>query len=122
MGRLTYHTQGEGVNIKDDHLKSHGVNGALYICLCKLCEYENTGLTPQEVSDIIRTCPVHIGSEFAGYSVFALSDTVCIAERIGKLGFDDFVVWHIDDYTNGVWGGVYFENRQEALTHFADII
>lgn len=129
MERLTYHMPEGGINIKGCALKPKETNGAVYLCICRLFDYENTGLTPQEVADLIRHSPeefpeeyVHIGSEFAGYSVFALSDRICIAERIEKLGFDDYVVWNIDDDQTGVWGGVYFVCRQEALIHFSSEI
>lgn len=131
MERLTYHKPGGGINIRGiDALNPHEINGAIYLCICRLFDYENTGLTPQEASDILTLTPseetepecVHIGSEIAGYRVFALSDQICIAERIDKLDFDDYVVWYIDNYCGGVWGGVYFGDRPTALEHFADKI
>lgn len=130
MERLTYHKPGGGINIRGiDALNPHEINGTIYLCICRLFDYENTGLTPQEVNDILNPCDeepapecVHIDSEFAGYKVFALSGTRCVAERIDKLGFDDYVVWYIDNYRGGVWGGVYFGDRQTALAHFADKI
>lgn len=131
MKRLTYNHPEGGIAVDgvDFNIFKNEINGAVYLCICKLFDYENTGLTPQEVADLIRSCPeespeeyVHIGSEFAGYRVFALSGTRCVAERIDKLGFDDYVVWYIDNYRGGVWGGVYFGDRQTALAHFADKI
>ena len=138
MNRLTFkEPNGKwgivGMNAENEREKTYG-------CLCKLLDYEELGLNPDEVewlicevsnikqiktvSDLLseKADTVHIGTEIHGYVIKGISENHCIAERINKVNCDDFVVWSIDNDRKGVSIGRYFNDFAEALSKFSELM
>lgn len=94
------------------------VSGSVYGALCRLHDYEKTGLNPDDVEKINEDQElVHIGSVYNGYRVFGIYNGYCIATN--KKAPEPYVVWKIDDDECGVWGGSYCKTREEANQLFA---
>ena len=90
------------------------VSGNLYGALCKLRDYEKTGLEPDDLNRVKRN--IHIGSEIVGYVFFGIWNDYCIAENPNAP--EPYVVWAIDFDGFGVRTGKYFENFQQAQKYF----
>lgn len=91
----------------------------VYGALCKLLDYEETGLDPDEVERMKDASELlHIGSKIDSYEIVGIYDGTCIGrQRYG----DGWAVWHLDADLCGVWGGSYFSGkdaRQEAEKAF----
>ena len=97
----------QGIDFKD-------CKGDMYGALCKLRDYEKTGLEPSDFDRIRRK--IHIGSEISGYKVFGVWNKCCIAENPNAP--DPYVVWKIEPSGAGVWGGRYFKRFQQAQKFF----
>lgn len=65
---------------------------------------------------------IYIGTEIQGYIITVISHNYCFAERINKVGCDDFVVWSIDNDRKGVNTGRYFSSWNPALQKFISLI
>lgn len=117
-------------------------------CICravdKLADYEDTGFTPGEIEGFARRIDsltercnsleqqvkslksdlkkIGIGTEIAGYRIFAISDKRCVAQRVKKLNCTDYVVWHLEPDGKGVSSGVYFTDRAGAIDYFAGVM
>lgn len=138
MNRLTFkEPSGKwgvvGMNADNKEEKAYG-------CICKLLAYEETGLEPAEIEELIceasnikqiktvsdllseKSDTVHIGTEVHGYVIKGISENHCIAERINKVKCDDFVVWSIDNDRKGVSIGRYFNDFAEALSKFSELM
>ncbi|MGN0460412.1 MAG: hypothetical protein ACI4HL_05815 [Ruminococcus sp.] len=140
MSRLTFR-EDNGVR----GLKCAEINN-LPECICravdKLADYEDTGFTPGEIegfayriNSLTERCNsleqqvkslaiknVTIGTEIAGYRIFAISGKRCVAQRIKKMNCADYVVWHLEPDGKGVSSGVYFTDRAGAVDYFAGVI
>lgn len=92
---------------------------AAYGALCKLLNYEDTGLSPDEVERMKDDAKeIHIGSEIQGYEVYGIYKEVCIAYNRNLHGY---AVWHIDADKCGVYGGNYYDNEQDAERRFVEL-
>lgn len=117
MGRFTHkepngHWWIPGVNFTD---LPKGVYGAL----CKLLDYEDTGLSPDEVERMRDSVEeIHIGSEIQGYEVYGIYKEACIAYNKNLHGY---AVWHIDADKRGVYSGSYYDNEQDAERRFVEL-
>lgn len=61
---------------------------------------------------------IKIGTVISGHIVYGIhANSYCIASPIVQNG--NYVVWHIDDNGNGVWGGSYFPNQMKAEQAYA---
>ncbi len=61
---------------------------------------------------------IKVGTIISGHIVYAVHAGVyCIASPIDQDG--DYVVWHIDDNGNGVWGGSYYSDQMDAEWAYA---
>lgn len=65
---------------------------------------------------------IYIGTEIQGYIITVISHDYCFAERINKVGCDDFVVWSIDNDRKGVNTGRYSSYRNSAFRKFISLI
>ncbi len=111
----------------------------VYGCICKLRDYEDSGLSPYEVGQMIDKVydmekkletiekeheqvkeRISIGTVIQGYVVTAITDTSAMAERRHKIGADDYVVWNIDRDKCGVNNGMYYEEKEGAVFNFAN--
>lgn len=120
--------------------------------LMELRDYKETGFKPAEISELISSTEkirtsfeslisrledveeniqavetllkskIHVGTVIQGYKVFGIVGNRCIAERINKIGCEDFVVWLIDDDGCGVNSGKYFSFMQFAKSYFTEFI
>ena len=91
----------------------------VYGALCKLLDYEETGLDPDEVDRMKDASErIHIGSKVQGYEIYGIYKDVCIAYNRYSKGY---VVWHIDNDKYGVWGGSYYTDEQEAERKFVQL-
>ena len=89
-------------------------NDNMYGALCKLRDYEATGLEPHDL-DIIKG-NVHIGSEIEDYKVFGVWNNCCIA--VNSKVPESYVVWRIEKNGFGVHTGYYFGDLQQAQKYF----
>ena len=91
----------------------------VYGALCKLLDYEETGLDPDEVDRMKDAAEqIHIGSKIQGYEIYGIYKEACIAYNRYAKGY---AVWHIDSDKYGVWGGSYFTDEQEAERKFVQL-
>lgn len=61
---------------------------------------------------------IKVGTIISGHIVYAVhANKYCIASPINQDG--DYVVWHIDDDGNGVWGGSYYTYQMDAEWAYA---
>lgn len=91
----------------------------VYGALCKLLDYEETGLDPDQVDRMKDTMEqIHIGSKVQGYEIYGIYKNVCIAYNRYAKGY---AVWHIDNDKYGVWGGNYYTDKQEAELKFIQL-
>ena len=91
----------------------------VYGALCKLLDYEETGLDPDEVGRMKDAAGLlHIRSKIDSYDIIGIYDGMCIGrQRYGS----GWAVWHLDADLCGVWGGRYFSGKaakQEAEQAF----
>lgn len=112
MSRLTYRTADGRWGVSGVELE--GLSGTLYGALCKLRDYENTGLSPLDVAnlgDLIR-----VGSMIGGYKVIGCCNGYCVAEN--KASPMPYAVWQLvgDGYT--VCNDQYFRTKDEAGMYF----
>lgn len=116
MGRITQKANGrwwiQGVDFA-------ALPSAAYGALCKLLDYEDTGLSPNEVERMKDSAEeIHIGSEIQGYEVYGIYKEACIAYNRNLHGY---AVWHIDADKCGVYGGNYYDNEQDAERRFVKL-
>ncbi len=116
MGRITQKANGrwwiQGVDFA-------ALPSAAYGALCKLLDYEDTGLAPDEVERMRDSAEeIHIGSAIQGYEVYGIYKEVCIAYNRNLHGY---AVWHIDADKRGVYGGSYYDNEQDAEQRFVEL-
>lgn len=97
----------QGVDFKE-------VKGDMYGALCKLRDYEKSGLEPDDLDRVKEN--IHIGSHINGYIVFGVWNDYCIAENLNAP--DPYVVWKIESNAFGVWAGNYFGSRADAERNF----
>ena len=91
----------------------------VYGALCKLLDYEETGLDPYDVGHMKDEMErIHIGSRIQGYEIYGIYKDVCIAYNRYAKGY---AVWHIDNDKYGVWGGNYYTDKQEAELKFIQL-
>ena len=91
----------------------------MYGAMCKLLDYEETGLSPDDVEEIqYQLEQVHIGQKIDGYEIFGMFNGYCIA--FNWKAPDPYVVWTIDNDKCGVHGGRYRSTKEEAVSVFAE--
>ena len=104
-----------GVHGEEFRNMSQTIYGAMY----KLLDYEETGLSPDEVERIqLQLEEVHIGKKIGSYEVFGMFNGYCIA--FNRKAPDPYVVWTIDDDKCGVRTGRYAGTKEEAVRKFAE--
>ena len=89
-------------------------NDNMYGALCKLRDYEATGLNIDDIERMQKN--VHIGSEISGYKVFGIWNNCCIA--VNPKAPESYVVWKIEGNGFGVHTGYYFGDLQQAQDYF----
>lgn len=144
MVRLTLYENYKGLCLRGFESDVYDLELPVFMAIEKLSDYEDTGLNPDEIdglycmiNSLADECDklteqvkslksdfekIGIGTEIAGYRIFALSDKRCVAQRIKKLNCEDYVVWYIDSDRTGVSNGVYFSSRAGAVDCFAGVI
>ena len=61
---------------------------------------------------------IDVGTVISNHVVYNVhANAYCIASPIDQNG--DYVIWHIDDSGEGVWGGLYFEDQMDAEWAYA---
>ncbi|MDO5558099.1 MAG: hypothetical protein Q4F95_00710 [Oscillospiraceae bacterium] len=114
MNRLTYSENGRwgviGMNEQNQDEKLYGV-------ACKLKDYEQCGMDPDELQDMLMF-EIKIGSDIQGYVIYGICKKHCIAKRNKT---DEYVVWTIDSDRKGVHWGRYFTDINEAEKHFCEV-
>ena len=106
-----------GVHGEEFRNMSQTIYGAMY----KLLDYEETGLSPDEVERIqLQLEEVHIGKKIGSYEVFGMFNGYCIA--FNRKAPDPYVVWTIDDDKCGVRTGRYAGTKEEAVRKFAECV
>lgn len=91
----------------------------VYGAMCKLLDYEETGLSPDDVERIqLQLEKVHIGKKIQNYEVFGMFNGYCIA--FNWKASDPYAVWRIDNDKCGVHNGRYFGTKAEAVSKFAE--
>ena len=115
--RLTYkEPSGEWGLLKE---KVFPLSDAVYGAVRKLLNYEETGLSPDEVERMqAKMKKVHIGMKVEGYEVVGMFENTCIAHS--KTAPDPWVVWTIDADQCGVHGGRYRSSKEEAVQEFLE--
>ncbi len=118
MGRITQKEPNGRWRIRGVEFAS--LPSAVYGALCKLLDYEDTGLSPGEIERMKYNAEeIHIGSVIQGYQVFGIHNDYCIAHS--RTAPTTYAVWHIDADKHGVHTGSYFGTRQEAEKHFMEL-
>ena len=106
-----------GVHGEEFRNMSQTIYGAMY----KLLDYEETGLSPDEVERIqLQLEEVHIGKKIGSYEVFGMFNGYCIA--FNRKAPDPYVVWTIDDDKCGVRTGRYAGTKEEAVRKFEECV
>jgi hypothetical protein len=91
----------------------------VYGAVRKLLDYEETGLSPDEVERMqAKMKKVHIGMKVEGYEIVGMYGDTCIAHS--KTAPDPWVVWTIDADQCGVHGGRYRSSKEEAVQEFLE--
>ena len=91
----------------------------MYGAMCKLLDYEETGLSPDEVERIqLQLEEIHTGQIIHGYEIFGMFGGTCIGYN-GEAAAR-YAVWSIDFDKRGVHNGGYYETRTEAVKKFAE--
>lgn len=88
----------------------------MYAVACKLRDYENKGLSPSEVDQMLGT--VRIGTVIQGYKVTGIWNGFCIAES--QTAPSPYVVWQICG-ENCVENGRYFVSGSRARAAFSEL-
>ena len=115
--RFTYKEPSGTWGVHGEEFKN--MSNTMYGAMCKLLDYEETGLSPDEVERIQSQFEqVHIGQKIGGYEVFGMFNGYCIA--FNRKVPEPYVVWTIDDDKCGVHGGRYRKTKEEAVSVFAE--
>lgn len=115
--RLTYkEPSGEWGLLKE---KVFPLSDAVYGAMRKLLDYEETGLSPDEVERMqAKMKVVHIGMKIESYEIIGMYGDTCLAHS--KTAPDPWVVWTIDADKCGVHGGRYRSTKEEAVQEFLE--
>jgi len=115
--RFTYKEPSGAWGVHGEEFRN--MSQTIYGAMCKLLDYEETGLSPDDVEEIqYQLEQVHIGQKIDGYEVFGMFNGCCIA--FNKKAPDPYVVWTIDDDKCGVHNGRYRSTKEEAVSVFAE--
>ena len=142
MNRLTFKEPSGNWGVVGMDNPVYELEEKIYRCLDKLLDYEELGLNPDDVVRLMdkledmeenlqtlekemnllkESQKVRVGTIIQGYRIIGILKTHCIAERINKVGCDDFVVWRIDFDGKGVCSGKYFEFYEFAKAYFMEM-
>lgn len=96
------------------------MSSTVYGAMCKLLDYEETGLSPDDVENIQRKLEeVHIGQKIQNYEIFGIFNGHCIGFN-PKNEETPYVVWTIDADKHGVHTGRYCSTKAKAVNIFND--
>ena len=113
--RFTYKEPSGTWGVHGEEFKN--MSDTIYGAMCKLLDYEETGLSPDDVKNIqLRLEEVHIGTKIQDYEVFGIFNGFCIA--FNWKASDPYVVWTIDDDKCGVHNGRYYNTKEKAVRIF----
>jgi len=117
MKRLTYEEPSGIWGVHGEEIAD--MSDTMYAVAGKLLEYEETGLTPDDVRTMQAELQfVHVGQKIGGYEIFGMFGGYCIAQN--EKAPDPYVVWKIDDDECGVHNGRYRSTKEEAVRVFAE--
>ena len=115
--RFTYKEPSGTWGVHGEEFKN--MSQTIYGAMCKLLDYEETGLSPDDVEYMqYQLKEVHIGMKIQDYEVLGIFNGYCIA--FSRKAPDPYVVWTIDDDKCGVHNGRYFGAKAEAVSKFAE--
>ena len=117
MKRLTYEEPSGIWGVHGEEIAD--MSDTMYAVAGKLLEYEETGLTPDDVRTMQAELQfVHVGQKIDGYEIFGMFGDYCIAWN--EKAPDPYVVWKIDDDGCGVHNGRYRSTKEEAVRVFVE--
>ena len=91
----------------------------IYGAMCKLLDYEETGLSPDKVENMQDELEkVRVGGYVGSYQIIGMYENCCIAHS--KTAPSPWVVWTIDSDRYGVQGGRYRDTKEEAVQEFLE--
>lgn len=115
MGRFTYRTEDGRWGVRG--VDFDGIGEVMYGALCKLRDYENTGLSPWEVEDLQDQ--IKVGTMIGGYKVFGCCNGYCVAEN--KTAYMPYAVWQIVGDGHSICDGKHFKTKDEAGIYFTQM-
>ena len=115
--RFTYKEPSGAWGVHGEEFRN--MSDTMYGAMCKLLDYEETGLSPDDVEHIQHQLKeVHTGMKIQDYEVFGIFNGYCIA--FNRKAPEPYVVWTIDSNKCGVHNGRYSGTKAEAVREFAE--